>query len=86
MNMAKKKESKIEAQKKIDTFFQRTSFTSEELRKIWNIAKAHRIRLGIYRKRFCQACWNPLAGTISINKGFKTTICASCGKKNRNKL
>lgn len=57
--MAKKKESKTEAQKQVDAFFQKTRFTSEELRKIWNLAKSHRIRLGSYRKRFCTACWNP---------------------------
>ncbi|MSS74642.1 hypothetical protein EXS73_00280 [Candidatus Pacearchaeota archaeon] len=84
--MAKKKESKTEAQKKVDTFFQRTAFTSEELRKIWNLAKAHRIRLGDYRKRFCTECWNPLAGSIRINNGYKTVTCKICRKANRYKL
>ena len=44
--------SRLEAKAKIDSFFQKKEFGSEELRKIKRLAMKHRIKLGGYRKSF----------------------------------
>ena len=78
--------SKTEAQKNIDSFFQRALFTAAELRKIRRLAMTHRIRLGEYRKRFCQKCYSQLQDRLSLTKTHKTITCKSCGWKNKQKF
>ena len=50
----KKMLSKLDAQEKVDEFFQRSSFRAEEARKIKRLAMKYNIKLGRHRKRFCK--------------------------------
>mgnify|MGYP001610670630 CR=1 FL=1 len=82
----KTKLSKTEAKKKIDEFFRKEKFNSDEVRKIKRIAMKHNIKLGSYRKSFCKKCLSQLKGKIRINKGYKTVKCEVCGYSNRIKI
>ena len=78
--------SRSEYQRVIDSFFLKSTFTKEEVRKIKNLAMKNRIRLGKYRRFFCSNCLNQLKGKISISKSYKSVICTHCGKRNRFKI
>jgi RNase P subunit RPR2 len=78
--------SKTEAKEKIDKFFERTSFTSEEMRKIKRLAMKFRIRLKEKRKRFCKKCLSQLKGKLRISKEYKVIECEKCGFRNRFKI
>lgn len=79
--------SKTEARAKIDSFFHKTTFTTEDLRKIKRIAMKYNIKLGEYRKYFCKKCNSKLKGKIlNITKTHKTIQCSVCNYKNKFKL
>lgn len=78
--------SKTEARKKVEKFFEKDNFTSEEMRKIKRVAMKFKIRLGERRKAFCKKCLAKLKGKTRISKGFKTIECANCKFKNRFKI
>lgn len=78
--------SRTEAQKKIDDFFERKSFSSEEVRKIKRLAMKFNIKLGIYRRKFCKKCLSQLKGKTRTTKTHKIIECASCGAKNRQRI
>jgi len=78
--------SKQEAQEKISRFFERESFTNEEMKKIKRLAMKFKIKLGFYRKKFCKKCLFQLKGRTRISKTHKTIICKNCGYKNRFKF
>jgi len=71
--------SKTKAQKHIDSFFQRSLWSPEELKKLKRLAMKYRIRLGTYRKSFCKVCLIPLKGRVHITKNNKLVVCKSCG-------
>jgi RNase P subunit RPR2 len=81
--MKTKKISRKEAQQTIEKFFEKDSFTSEELKKIKKIAMSQRIKLTDYRKMFCQKCLSQLKGRIRVTGTHKTVECESCGYKNK---
>ncbi len=75
---------KQKVKEKIDSFFERKSFSSDELRKIRNVAMKHRIKFGNYRARFCKKCFTDLRkNTTRTTKQYKTTRCLSCGYFNK---
>ena len=79
----KKSISKTEAKEKIEKFFEREDFNSEEVRKIKRLAMKYNIKLGKNRKSFCRKCLSKLTGKIKVDRNYKTVICGSCGFKNR---
>lgn len=79
--------SKSEARKKIESFFTRESFSSEEVRKIRRLAMKHKIRLGGYRAQFCKKCFSSLKnGTIRVTKTHKITTCSGCGYTSKTRI
>ena len=82
-----KKESRKEAQDKIDYFFRRAELDAKYVRKIKRLAMKYNIKLGKYRRRFCKSCFSDLRdSSIRINKGYKTVICKTCEEKSRFKI
>jgi RNase P subunit RPR2 len=79
----KRKISKTEAKEKISSLFSKKSFSPEELKKIKRLAMKYRISLREHRKKFCKKCFTKLKGKIRVSKTHKTTICVSCGYKNK---
>jgi len=79
----KSKLSKTEAQEKINSFFEKSDFTPEQLKKIKRLAMKFNIKLGDKRKFFCKSCLHPLSGKITISGTHKTVECKFCGYKNR---
>lgn len=76
--------SRSDVKRKIDSFFDRKTFSSTELKKVRTLAMKHRIRLGIYRTRFCKKCLTDLKdGLLKITETYRTTTCPSCGYKNK---
>jgi len=82
----KTKLSKIEANSKISEFFQKSSFTKEEVRKIRRLAMKYKIKLGKNRQKFCKRCLSQLKGKTRITKTHKTIECQECGCKNKFRL
>ena len=82
----KSKLSKSQVEKKINEFFKKESFTSEEIRKIKRLAMKFKIKLGEYRKKFCKKCLSQLKGKTRISKTHKTVECGKCRYKNKFKL
>lgn len=80
----KKTLSKTEAKEKIDHFFKKDSFTSEEMNKIKRLAMSHRISLSNYKKLFCKKCLSKLQGKTRISKEYKNIECENCLYKNKN--
>ena len=78
--------NRLEAQKRIDGFFQKTSFSAREMRKIKRLAMKYKIRLNEYRGFFCKKCFLQLKGKIRIKKGWKIVECRSCGFKNKSRI
>lgn len=78
--------SKTEANKKIQEFFSKESFSAEELMKIRRIAMQFGIKLGKYRQKYCQNCLSQLKGATRVSKTHKTVTCANCGEKNKFKI
>jgi len=78
--------SKTEAQKVIDDFFKRKSFSQKEVKKIKRLAMHYKIKLKDYRKSFCKSCLHKLEGKIRISKTHKTIECSNCGFKNKFKI
>ncbi len=78
--------TKKEAEEKINLFFKKEFFSSEEARKIKRLAMKYKIKLGGYRKKFCKSCLSQLKGKTRISKTHKTIICEKCSYKNRFKL
>jgi len=79
--------SRSEAREKIDSFFEKKSFTPEEVRKIKRLAMKFKIRLGSgLRRKFCKKCLAKLKGKTRVSKFFKTVECENCGTKNRFRL
>lgn len=81
-----KKMSKSEAQEKIKSFFEKESFSSEEMKKIRRLAMKHKIRLKDHKKMFCNHCLSPLKGKIRVTATHKTIVCEFCKKPNRFKI
>lgn len=77
---------RIEAKEKIDAFFQRENFSSEEMRKIKRLAMKYRIRLTEYRNMFCKQCHSQLKGKTRITPAHKVTVCMVCGMKNKQRI
>jgi RNase P subunit RPR2 len=75
--------SKTEAQNKISSFFEKSDFSPEQLKKIKRLAMKFNIKLGEKRKLFCKSCLHPLAGKIQISKTHKVIECKYCGYKNK---
>ena len=82
----KSKLSKSQAEEKISQFFQKESFTKEEMKKIKRLAMKFKIKLGNYRRNFCKKCLSKLKGKTRVSKIHKTIICKDCGYKNRFRL
>ncbi|MEI6731906.1 MAG: hypothetical protein WCK90_04465 [archaeon] len=86
----KKQHSKTQAKEKIESFFKKSSFSQEEMRKIKRLAMKYNLKLKNQKSRFCKKCLSPLAGKIRISKNksgiFKTIECSKCGYKNKNKI
>ena len=79
----KKRLSKTEAKEKIDSFFKKSDFTTEEVKKIKRLAMKFNIKLKDYRKKFCKKCLSKLKGKTRIFKNYKTVECSMCSYKNR---
>ena len=83
----KKLVSKTEAKEKIDLFFKKDNFSSEEVKKIKNLAMKFNIKLGSYRKSFCKKCYSSLHdGKVRTNKEYKTLECSKCKFLNKWKI
>lgn len=78
--------NKTSAKDKIESFFKKSDFTKEEMRKIKRLAMKFKIRLKDKRKTFCKKCLSQLKGKTRISKGYKTIECSFCGYKNRFKM
>lgn len=78
--------SRSKARERIDEFFSREDFSSEEVRKIKRLAMKYRIRLGDYRKKFCKNCLSRLKGKTRVTRFYKTVVCENCGYRNRFKI
>jgi RNase P subunit RPR2 len=78
--------SRTEIQKKIFDFFQRTTFSAGEVRKIKRQAMKYNLKLGKYRRKFCKKCLSQLSGKIRITKACKTIKCSKCGFENRQRI
>ena len=78
--------NKTQAKEKIESFFQRLSFTPEEMRKIKRLAMKFKIPLKQYKKQFCKKCLSQLKGKIRITKTHKAIICDNCGFRNKFKI
>ena len=79
----KTKLTKKEVEEKIISFFNKRDFTPKELKKIKRLAMKFNIKLTPYKRLFCKACLNPLAGKIRISKEYKIVECKSCKTKNK---
>lgn len=82
----KKEMSRGEAQKKIEEFFKRANFSGEEMRKIKRLAMKYRIRLALFRRKFCKKCLSKLKGKVRVGNVFRTVLCENCGYLNRHKV
>ena len=78
--------TKKQAEEKIEDFFKKYSFKSEDLKKIKRLAMKYKIKLKDKRKKFCKKCLSQLRGKIRISKTHKTIICQSCRYGNKFKL
>lgn len=78
--------NKKEAVVRINEFFEKDNFDSEEIRKIKRLAMKYKIRLGMKRKLFCKKCYSKLEGKTRLNKKHKTIECINCGFKNKFKI
>jgi len=78
--------SKTQVQQKINEFFQKESFSQDEMRKIKKLAMKYRIRLGKLKTKFCKNCFSQLKGKIRISKKHKTIECEICKTKNKFKI
>ena len=75
--------SKTEALDKINNFFQRESFSSDEVKKIKRLAMKFNIKLADKRKLFCKKCFSKLRGKTRVTKTHKTIICEICRTLNK---
>ena len=75
--------SKTQAKDKVDAFFERKDFTSEDVKKIKRLAMRFKIRLGEKRRLFCKKCLSRLKGKTKITRGYKTVLCEMCDYKNK---
>lgn len=82
----KTKLSKTEAKDKINSFFKKSNFTAEEVKKIKRLAMKFNITLKEQRKKFCKSCLSKLRGKTRITKTYKTIECSSCNYKNKFKI
>lgn len=82
----KKKISKQEAQNQINKFFQKSSFTPEQVKKIKRLAMKYNIKLGPHKKKFCKKCLSQLKGKTRISRIYKTIECQECKYKNKWRL
>jgi RNase P subunit RPR2 len=80
------KTSKVGAERKIDEFFTKKDFTSEEVRKIKRLAMKFKIRLSKHRAEFCKKCLAKLRGRTRVSKIYKTIICEKCNSLNKIKI
>ncbi len=78
--------SKTEAKERIDSFFKKSKFSSEDVKKMKRLGMKYNIKLGIYRKKFCKKCLSKLKGKTRITKSHKSIECEICGNLNRFKL
>ena len=74
---------KKEDEEKINDFFKKDNFDSEEMKKIKKLAMKFNIKLGERRKNFCKKCLSKLEGKIIIGRERKMVTCKNCGFKNR---
>ena len=82
----KKDLSKQEVEKKIEKFFKRKKFNSDEVKKIRRLAMKYKIKLSKKRKTFCKSCLSQLKGKTRIIKTHKIVMCGNCGFKNKFKV
>ncbi len=79
-----KKISKKEALEAVEGFFENERIDPVAVKKIKNLAMAHRIRLKECRKKFCKKCYVDLKlGRVRVSKTHKQIICGICGTTNR---
>jgi len=78
--------TRAQAQEAISHFFNKQSFSREEVKKIRRLAMKFNIKLGNYKKLFCKKCLSQLKGKTRITKTHKTIICKECGYKNKFRL
>ncbi|MEM4271557.1 MAG: hypothetical protein QXD13_00480 [Candidatus Pacearchaeota archaeon] len=78
--------NKTQAKEAIAKFFERESFSSDEVKKIKRLAMKFNIKLGAYRSRFCRKCLSQLKGKLRVSRTHKTVECTSCGYKNKIKI
>jgi len=82
----KTKLSKTEAKEKITSFFKKSNFTPEEVKKIKRLAMKFNIKLKEHRKKFCKKCLSKLKGKTRITKLYKIVECFTCGYRNKFKI
>jgi len=78
--------NKKQAIEKINSFFEKSDFSPDELKKIKRLAMKYKIRLKEKRKSFCKKCLNALKGKTRINNKSKSVVCKYCNYKNKFKL
>ncbi len=82
----KKTLSRLEAEEEIRFFFNKNSFSSDDVKKIKRLAMKYKIKLKKYRKLFCKKCLSQLRGKTRTAKNYKTIGCEKCDHKNRFKI
>jgi RNase P subunit RPR2 len=84
----KPKISKSEIKKEIDDFFFDTrNKTSNDVKKIKELAMSKNVPLKENRKKFCKFCLSPYrTPKTRIKNQIKSVICEKCGKVSRWKL
>lgn len=78
--------SRTKAKERIDEFFQCSSFSADEVKKIKRLVMKYNIKLGSYRRLFCKKCLSELRGKIRIKKTHKMVICEKCKYGNKFRL
>ena len=83
----KKKLKKHEVLEKIDSFFKQDNLDPKKVKKIKRLAMLYNIKMGRYRRRFCNSCYSDLKnGKVRITKSHKTIECLNCGGGNKWKI
>jgi RNase P subunit RPR2 len=75
--------TKANAKEEVESFFKKTDYSSEDVRKIKRIAMKEGIKLQEKRQQFCKKCLSKLKGKIRVSKTHKTTQCDKCKKINK---
>ena len=84
----KKKKSKNEVKKEIEDFFKNLEGkNSKDIKKIKNLAMAHKIPLKENRKKYCKKCYGPYGmPSIRIKNGKISFTCEECNFRSNWKI